>query len=196
MLPHGQSRHFDEIETTTVQEEDPKTIDVIYCCHRSNHDTATSIIESYKLKSFLDLRAHKLKQRFQREHPELTVPNDDGLDLAEEGAINSTTTDTLCPVCLEAFHIGDEVTWSKLQHCHHVFHYECILPWAVLGHVHCPVCREVFWSRHLQTPSECRICFRLRKNMDGRTEESVLERSRFCVLHGLVSPESVPDEAG
>ena len=191
-MPHGQSRRFDESEIANVRGEQPKTRHV-KCCHRSNHDTSTSIIESYKLKSYLDLRAHKLKRRLQNEHPELV--QDDELVLAEEGTSNSTT-DIVCPICLDAFHVGEEVTWSKLQHCRHVFHYECIIPWAVLGHVHCPVCREVFWSRHRQTSTECKICVKLRKNMNVTMEESELERSRFCVTHGLVSPAPMLEETG
>lgn len=106
--------------------------------------------------------------------------------LAEEG---SATADVVCPVCLDAFHVGDEVTWSKLQRCRHVFHYDCILPWAVLGHVHCPVCREVFWSRHAKSSNaECLICVKMRKRLDVGSEVSALEQSRFCVVHGLVSP--------
>ena len=153
----------------------------------------TSVLESYRLKSCRELRKQKVQRRIQNEHPELVIQEDE-LVLAE-GGISNPTSDIVCPVCLDSFHIGEEVTWSKLQHCRHVFHYECILPWAVLGHVHCPVCREVFWSRHMEAEKECFICIKLRRKMDSQHEESVLERSRFCVLHGLILPTTAQDVA-
>jgi hypothetical protein len=66
------------------------------------------------------------------------------------------------------------------------------MPWAVLGHVHCPVCREVFWSRHAPAIEEesCLICscVKLRRKLESQHDKSALEQSKFCVIHGLVSP--------
>jgi hypothetical protein len=188
-LPHGQSQRFDEREENTVNKEHHKTKHSQCCRFSRSPNTAAAIIESYKLKTYRELREQKLKRRLQNEHPE---PNSQGdeLVLAEEGLSNSIN-DIICPVCLDPFHVGEEVTWSKLQHCRHTFHYECIIPWLVLGHVHCPVCREVFWSRHAQSEKDCVICIKLRRTLASRDETndgSVLERSRFCVVHGLISP--------
>lgn len=117
------------------------------------------------------------------------------LALAEEGNL-CNNTENLCPICITPYEIGEDVSWSKLQYCRHVFHYECIVPWAVLGNFDCPVCRETFWSRRIkskccgdspkcvgfvQTQAE-RIFFPEKKPLDSKV------RSRFCVIHGLVSP--------
>jgi uncharacterized protein YbaR (Trm112 family) len=146
-----------------------------------------SVTDGYRLRSHNELHKHKIQLRLQNEHPELFTG--DELVLAEEGHV-ATTSDLICPVCLDAFNVGEEVAWSKLRHCRHVFHHECLMPWAVLGHVHCPVCREVFWLRHAQTNEEknCLICVKLRRKLEIRHDKSAIEQSRFCVIHGLVSP--------
>lgn len=92
-------------------------------------------MEIYRLKSYRERAKHIFQRHLQNEHPELSALEDE-LVLAEEGNV---TTELVCPVCLDAFRVGEEVTWSKLQHCRHVFHYECILPWAVLGHSKCSI---------------------------------------------------------
>jgi len=173
-----------------------------WCCRKPTQsvaplpETAAEILESYKLKSYSELRK-RARQLHCQNNNEGMNDNDDELVLAEEGTPNSTSGN-LCPVCLDSFHIGDEVAWSKLQHCRHVFHYECILPWAVLGHIHCPVCREVFWSKNRHAQRECMMCERLKRNVLTQSTldaESVLEMSRFCVLHGLTSPSEMPEES-
>lgn len=59
--------------------------------------------------------------------------------------------------------------------------------------VHCPVCREVFWSRYYRYDDPgCLICMKLRKRLESQNKKSALEQSRFCVVHGLVTPESIP----
>lgn len=105
---------------------------------------------------------------------------DDELVLAEEGSIMND--ENVCPICIEPFRIGEEVAWSKIGHCQHVYHYECILPWAVLGNELCPVCREEFWNRDWPSCLAQRSRRRLSLQMGQR---------RFCVLHGLVSPSEV-----
>lgn len=159
-------------------------------------ETAAEVLERYKLKSYSELRK-QARQLHEQNNDEGVNNDDEELVLAEEG-MSTSTNDNLCPVCLDSFHIGEEVAWSKLQHCRHVFHYECILPWAVLGHIHCPVCREVFWSKNRRAQRECMMCERLKKNVLSQSTlyaESILEMSRFCVLHGLTSPPAMPEES-
>eukprot|EP00551_Chaetoceros_affinis_P012836 CAMPEP_0203669000 /NCGR_PEP_ID=MMETSP0090-20130426/5475_1 /ASSEMBLY_ACC=CAM_ASM_001088 /TAXON_ID=426623 /ORGANISM="Chaetoceros affinis, Strain CCMP159" /LENGTH=490 /DNA_ID=CAMNT_0050533571 /DNA_START=61 /DNA_END=1530 /DNA_ORIENTATION=+ len=52
-----------------------------------------------------------------------------------------------CSICLEAFQVGESVSWSKhLTHCSHVFHTECITTW--LTHkADCPCCRGPFFTK-------------------------------------------------
>lgn len=108
---------------------------------------------------------------------------DDGdeLVLAEEGS--STNQDEMvCSICLDTFHIGEQVAWSRMGYCQHVFHYKCILPWAVLGHVRCPVCRLSFWSQRNDT-QPCPLCCHTSGAENGPASE--MRKSRFCVEHGL-----------
>eukprot|EP00804_Cyclotella_cryptica_P000362 CCRYP_008685-RB/>CCRYP_008685-RB protein AED:0.07 eAED:0.07 QI:1256/1/1/1/0/0/4/117/311 len=202
VLPHGQSHCFSERDGNENIDEIQRKPRIICCCRKptvsvaSLPETATEILDSYKLKSYGELR-----KQARRVHDE---NNDDGMNncdeelvLAEEGMANSTN-DILCPICLDSFHIDEEVAWSKLQHCKHVFHYECILPWAVLGHIHCPVCREVFWSKNRRDHNECMLCQWLKTNAETQNSldaESLLEVSRFCVLHGLTSPSTMREES-
>jgi hypothetical protein len=46
--------------------------------------------------------------------------------------------DKECPICMEAFQLGDAVSWSPNEECSHVFHHECIKEW-LLKHVECPL---------------------------------------------------------
>jgi len=56
--------------------------------------------------------------------------------------------DKECPICMEAFKVGDVVSWSANHnnstggYCKHVFHHACIKEW-LLRHTHCPMCRQV-----------------------------------------------------
>ena len=115
--------------------------------------------------------------------------NNSRLEVAEEGLVSNDCI--ICPICLESFHIGEEVSWSNLGHCNHAFHHDCILPWAMLGNLECPVCREYFWSRG--SMYSCRYC---NYSFDSESSQSVGQRgsplseimrqSRFCVQHGLI----------
>lgn len=44
-----------------------------------------------------------------------------------------------CTVCMEEFHVGDQV---KRLSCQHHFHPDCIVPWLEL-HGTCPICRKL-----------------------------------------------------
>ena len=134
------------------------------------------ILEEYRAKS-ANLCAHCNSLRMDVGHNEI-VTDDDELVLAEEGECGIVEEMT-CNICLEAFEVGQKVSWSK-EGCQHVYHYDCILPWAVLGHVRCPVCREVYWHR------ENRGLCRRRKESESAIE---MRKKTFCVVHGLKSPD-------
>ena len=180
VVPHGQSRQFDCTDDVQVEVElesqQKKSKFRCCCCQKASDDTGKSVLENYRIKSYCEFHSQSLQRQNSK-----TMDIDEALAAVEEGR---STNDNVCPICLETFNVGDEVAWSKLQYCHHVFHHKCILPWAVLGHVHCPVCREEFWSKQMHR----QYCGTLRRNLTFQNEASSLERSKFCVIHGLVSP--------
>ena len=109
---------------------------------------------------------------------------DERLELAKEGS--SVGGDgIICGICIDYFRVGEKVTCSRMERCRHVFHYECILPWAVLGHLDCPVCRATFWSQG-RSESEPPIFSLCHGAMRWRAA-SEIRHSQFCVQHGLVS---------
>jgi len=48
-----------------------------------------------------------------------------------------------CPICCETYVNGDDVAWSRNEHCWHAYHTDCILEW-LLKHDDCPICRNGF----------------------------------------------------
>jgi len=48
-----------------------------------------------------------------------------------------------CSICMEAFHVGESVSWSADPDCGHAFHHDCISEW-LLRHKECPYCRCTF----------------------------------------------------
>lgn len=47
-----------------------------------------------------------------------------------------------CPICLETFKNGTEISFSKNFECVHVFHRLCIADWLLRNDDHlCPMCR-------------------------------------------------------
>lgn len=112
------------------------------------------------------------------------APVQDELEIAEEGMMNIDLGENLCPICIEPFQVGEGVAWSRLGHCRHAFHYDCLLPWLVMGHTLCPVCREEYWSKD----GPCIFILCLRNGVQARAAAREMRRSTFCVQHGLVSP--------
>jgi len=95
----------------------------------------------------------------------------------------NTKHEISCPICIESFHIGEQVVLSSLGYCQHNFHYACLLEWALLGNLECPVCKQEFWSPR-DTKMQRYLCFveKLRSASETRT-------CTFCVEHGLLSSE-------
>lgn len=129
----------------------------------------------------------------------------DELILAEEGALKRSDANNIliCPICITDIELGEEVAWSELGHCRHVFHYECILPWCAIGHEECPVCREKFWQnksiickRYYRKIFESFFGAFSRKIGCIESEISllyVMRKSKFCFIHGLISPSDNHD---
>ena len=54
-----------------------------------------------------------------------------------------------CPICIQDIKVGDKV--YHCNHCHHLFHFDCILEWVGTGSTLCPYCRrEIFTRRMLE----------------------------------------------
>ena len=46
-----------------------------------------------------------------------------------------------CPICMEPYKAGDEIAWSKNEHCVHAFHLDCMMGW-LMSNNDCPMCRQ------------------------------------------------------
>lgn len=62
-----------------------------------------------------------------------------------ESIIDSSAHQQLpcCVICLERFHIGDEISYSIDPLCAHEYHTTCIVEW-LMKHPNCPYCRRLY----------------------------------------------------
>jgi hypothetical protein len=65
------------------------------------------------------------------------------------GQSNQMTVSRCCAICLESYKVGDTVTWSVNENCHHVYHQSCIAQHLAYSkkenaQLHCPTCRQEF----------------------------------------------------
>jgi len=108
-----------------------------------------------------------------------------------------------CVICLEAYVVGEEVSWSKiLLECNHAYHPACIKEW-LMRNSGCPCCRSSFIH-----PNDLKVhfCFGAKSAKAKWIERKnqIIERrtqGEFCVEHGLVFPseesaECSDEEAG
>ena len=61
----------------------------------------------------------------------------------DHSAIIMRENNNECPICLEVFDEGQNLSMSKDKICHHVFHSECLELW-LRKHDDCPCCRVIF----------------------------------------------------
>ena len=71
--------------------------------------------------------------------PVLITPTPEQIDTGSVLQNILTPSDTPCSICQDVINQGDEV--RRLNHCHHVFHRNCIDTWYQRN-VRCPVCRH------------------------------------------------------
>jgi hypothetical protein len=106
----------------------------------------------------------------------------------------------VCSICLEAFEVGEEVSWSRNTDCNHCYHQDCISQWLI-KHDECPVCRSDYlfddWKLNQLRPSEhlFSVLPALRRSPPRCTciqvDDVAVDERRdcvFCVTHGLESP--------
>lgn len=90
-----------------------------------------------------------------------------------------------CLICLEAFCVGDTVSYSSTKECNHAFHSSCIEGW-LLSHIDCPTCRRMFllidYTRKKIPQDTLKNLAKKRKRRDQSTF--------FCVQHGVVALET------
>lgn len=52
-----------------------------------------------------------------------------------------------CPICWDAYRVGEKICWSKNRACCHGFHLDCIMTWASSDHNRCPLCRIPYFKK-------------------------------------------------
>lgn len=95
-----------------------------------------------------------------------------------------------CAICLEAYTVGEDVSWSKiLLDCKHAYHPACIKEW-LMRNAGCPCCRSSFIH-----PNDLKVHFFFgAKSAKARWIEQknqiIARRAQgeFCVEHGLIFP--------
>ena len=103
-----------------------------------------------------------------------------------------------CAICLEAFAVGEEVSWSKiLLDCDHTYHKGCIIEWLVYS-PGCPCCRKNFiHPNDLTVNNVCLFGAKAAKSKwNKRREKIIAKRAQgdFCLLHGLKFPSKEIEE--
>lgn len=104
-----------------------------------------------------------------------------------------------CVICLDAFQVGDVVSWSRFsEDCYHVFHADCIGPWLEgKRQDECPSCRNRLLLEDPQDPVKQQPVGQLKTSSSDEEEggngsfeeehEDEDQDSFFVIVHGLVS---------
>eukprot|EP00541_Cyclophora_tenuis_P000417 CAMPEP_0116543930 /NCGR_PEP_ID=MMETSP0397-20121206/1835_1 /TAXON_ID=216820 /ORGANISM="Cyclophora tenuis, Strain ECT3854" /LENGTH=525 /DNA_ID=CAMNT_0004068085 /DNA_START=93 /DNA_END=1670 /DNA_ORIENTATION=- len=110
--------------------------------------------------------------------------------LEEHMSLNEDNEDeSACVICLEAFRVGDVVTWSKDMDCRHVFHKECLMEWLNLpGHDDCPSCRCKILYLEGKTDSTNIHHHHHDDEDDDYDDEEGSQSFAFVIMNGLISP--------
>ena len=59
-----------------------------------------------------------------------------------------------CIICMEGFKVGDIVSFSPAEGCHHIFHHNCLRQW-LLRKSGCPCCRVIMLPIDRPEPKGC-----------------------------------------
>lgn len=117
-------------------------------------------------------------------------------DQAELGLVTIALDEEIaCPICLEPMKVGEEVAWSKLRRCQHVYHYDCITRWLFDGNMYCPVCRDRYWRRNYRKCDRENCCTKLIYGRQSDLGDNDARRYQFCEVHGLTLPPTDTEAA-
>lgn len=59
----------------------------------------------------------------------------------KQSSTSSLYSPKSCPICMDDYEAGDEIVWSKNEHCYHAYHLDCIIGW-LMERNDCPMCRR------------------------------------------------------
>lgn len=76
------------------------------------------------------------------------IENQDVLE-CRDGSRDEDGSGQMCPICLEEYVAGDNVSWSRHQNCRHAFHKTCIEGWLkqLDREGFCPFCRGPYLNK-------------------------------------------------
>lgn len=203
VLAHGQSHCFD-----CEHNQDDECIKEHFCCGNASakfchpcRSVTQYCCRRNQTRAILPAPTDDIKNsnRSDPTIPQTECANTDAeqeqasisdLEQAEQGLVTVALDEELtCPICLEPMKCGEEVAWSKLRKCLHVYHYECITRWLFDGNMHCPVCRDRYWKRNY---SGCEwgenVCTNIIHRKQSDLSDNIAKRYRFCEVHGLTLP--------
>lgn len=99
-----------------------------------------------------------------------------------ECALISADEEKECPVCMDAFDVGDLISWSPNTNCEHVFHHCCIKEWLIERKC-CPCCRQTFLPvDQLEGLTKSKKIGELLLGQQQRAANRF-----FCIRHGVVT---------
>ncbi|GKY93412.1 hypothetical protein MPSEU_000308800 [Mayamaea pseudoterrestris] len=127
------------------------------------HEPRPSLLVRMNGTNHMNLAQSEASRRDFLEHVLITYPYDeataivsgdttDGVATSADGATSPAPPPTIsqdaessscCPICLDDFSAGAQVSKSFNRQCHHIFHHACILNWLLQDET-CPCCRQSF----------------------------------------------------
>jgi hypothetical protein len=146
----------------------------------------STILISLQSKTAADCECTHSKNGIRRTFSTVTLATENMSVLscdAESQAIESQENSRdehggqMCPICLEDYVAGDNVSWSRYQNCHHAFHKTCIEGWLkqLDREGCCPFCRGPYLIKS--------------KDFDERDNENDVESQQ---INSVTDPSADP----
>jgi len=96
-----------------------------------------------------------------------------------------------CNICMEAFKVGDVISFSPAEGCYHVFHHNCLRRW-LLRKTDCPCCRVTMLPIDRPKPKECDEQSNDEESPPTNTQRQRHHRSRRSFFHSGSSQTDRP----